>query len=183
MTLEEIKESVTMRDVLKRYGVEVTRSGMCSCPLHGKDRHPSMKVFKDGYKCFACNSGGDIFTFVQSMENCSFKDAFILLGGTYEHEDNKALNRLKQAKYKRSREQKQQEKTDETDFRKIIDQGLEDCRFLISNREPFSDPWCFAQNTIEWLTYIWDMKYLEGEEINKLDVYRKCKRLKSYRHS
>ena len=93
MTAEEIKKTYSMTDILSRYGISV-RHGMCGCPFHGIDRHPSMQVFKDGFKCHTCNEHGDIFDFVMLKERCSFKDAFISLGGTYEHKDTKKKQTL-----------------------------------------------------------------------------------------
>jgi hypothetical protein len=94
MTVDEIKRTVTMPEVVRRYGIEIHRGGMCSCPFHGSDRHPSMQIFKDGFKCYACGESGDIFAFVQKMDNCDFKTAFLSLGGTYEHEDKTSRIRL-----------------------------------------------------------------------------------------
>lgn len=83
MTSEEIKDSVSMIDLCHRYGIQVTRKGFIHCPFHGKDRTPSLKIYPNNtWHCFACGKGGDIFSFVQRMENCSFKEAFELLGGT-----------------------------------------------------------------------------------------------------
>ena len=88
MTLGEIKHSYRMADILQRYGIRTAR-GMCSCPFHGGDSHPSMKVYRDGYKCFACNAHGDVVDFVRNMEHCDFKTAFAILGGTHEHDTAK----------------------------------------------------------------------------------------------
>lgn len=68
MTVEEIKSQKTMFDILPQYNIRPNRSMMVSCPFH-KDRHPSMKIYKDGFKCFTCGKYGDIFVFVQEMEN------------------------------------------------------------------------------------------------------------------
>lgn len=183
MTAEEIKETVTMREILSRYGISVNRSGMCSCPFHGRDKHPSMKVFKDGYKCFTCNAGGDVFTFVQNIENCSFKDAFILLGGSYQHSQDKALNQLKRAKFELYKKQKESEKDAEKELRRILDRSIEYCYFLINYSLIFSEPWCFANNILPWLLHTWNTKYIDEEEINRADVFRNYKRLESYRYS
>ena len=45
MNSEEIKQQITMYEVLGRYGLSVGRSGMICCPFHG-ERHPSMKIYK-----------------------------------------------------------------------------------------------------------------------------------------
>ena len=94
MTLEEIKENVTMRDVMDKYKIKVSRSNMCCCPIH-KEKHPSMKIYKRSFYCFSCGAHGDIFSFVQEMEKCDFKTAFMFLGGTYDKDKKSVRNALK----------------------------------------------------------------------------------------
>jgi len=89
MNTQQIKDTYSMRDVLGMYGVKVDRHGMCCCPIH-REKHPSMKVYQDSYNCFACGANGDIFSFVQAMENCDFKTAFYRLGGKYQHDGNRS---------------------------------------------------------------------------------------------
>ncbi len=85
MTSEEIKETYTMRDILDRYGIrQPNRAGFIQCPFHSGDRDPSMKIYEKDYHCFGCGATGDIFTFVQKMEDVGFKEAFRILGGRYE---------------------------------------------------------------------------------------------------
>lgn len=82
MTKEEIKGSVSMKEVIQRYGLpEPNKAGFISCPFHKGDRQPSMRIYDQDYHCFACGENGDIFTFVQRMEDISFKEAFLSLGG------------------------------------------------------------------------------------------------------
>ena len=68
--LDFIKSLVPMPDLAEKYGVKVRR-GKCCCPFHG-DRHPSMKIYDNGFNCFACGAHGDIFTWVQMMDSISF---------------------------------------------------------------------------------------------------------------
>lgn len=52
------------------------RSFIALCPFHN-DKHPSFLISPDkgiAY-CFACNSGGDIFSFYQKIENVDFPQA------------------------------------------------------------------------------------------------------------
>lgn len=170
MTVEEIKENVSMRDVLSKYGIKVGRNGMICCPIHG-ERHPSMKVYKDGYKCFACGSGGDVFRFIQEMENCDFKQAFLILGGTYEHRSDSGRLAAKLG-FQRKRKQQQQADRSETEFRKILMRCIDMCQYWVSFREPFDDDWCYAQNKLQWLWHVYEQKYLKGEGVNEVDVFR-----------
>lgn len=180
MNVEEIKQSISMQDVLSKYGVKVNRNNMCCCPIHG-ERHPSMKIFPDGYKCFACGSAGDIFTFIQEKEGCSFSEAFISLGGTYEKSPNETKNRLIRGKHERKKRNSEKIKDFERDFRKMLDNAIFKCDLIIWAFPPFSDNWCVAQDLKGRLEYAWDLKYIENEEISKADVIRNCKRIERIR--
>lgn len=172
MTVEEIKESVSMKDVLAKYGVKTDRNGMCNCPIHG-ERHPSMKVYSDGYKCFACNSAGDIFTFVQEMEGCDFKRAFMILGGSYQYRPVRQRTVAKMS-FERKRKERQRAEEKEKLFHKYLIGAIGLCEWWIDNREPLSDDWCYAQTWLPWLWSVFDAKYLEGEEVEEANVFRRC---------
>lgn len=181
MTAEEIKQNTSMKDVLSMYGISV-KGNTCCCPIH-HERHPSMQIFADGYKCHACQSHGDIFSFVMAMDDCSFPEAFIKLGGTYEKSLNRVKNSLVHAKHERKKAERERNRQFEADFRKMLDDAIFKCKVIIFYHQPFSDKWCEAQNALPWLEYVWDLKYLEGEECNKADVIRVCKRIERIRHT
>lgn len=176
MNVEEIKQTVTMHDVLRRYGVTV-RNNMCCCPIHD-EKHPSMKVFKDGYKCFACNSNGDIFHFVMEMEKCDFKTAYLALGGTYEEHANKRQHELVKAKFERNKAEKQRVAKADEDFKKMILDSIDICNEIINTRPAFSDEWCICQEALPWLYHVWDEKYINESEVRKADVIRVCGRVR-----
>ncbi len=68
-----IKQAVSMLQLAERYGIKV-RHGMCCCPFHG-EKHPSMKLYPNGYHCFACGEHGDIISWVQKMDSLTFPQA------------------------------------------------------------------------------------------------------------
>ena len=141
MTKEEIKQTYSMRETVERYGIMVNRAGFCNCPFHKGDRTASLKIYKDSYHCFGCNSNGDIFTFIQNMDNCDFKTAFYSLGGEYQKPtkaSKTALYRLEQAKKKR---EKEEQKIKE----KIIRNNtlIHASRELFKQSEPLSDDWWY----------------------------------------
>lgn len=77
MTLsEQIKSSLTAREVVELYGYQVNRAGFAKCPFH-EDKTASMKVYdgQRGFHCFGCNTGGDVIDFVIKLFNLPFKDA------------------------------------------------------------------------------------------------------------
>lgn len=146
MTVDEIKNHYSMRDVVEQYGFHPNRAGFIPCPFHTGDHTASMKIYKDSYNCFGCGANGDIFSFVQGMEHCDFKTAFYSLGGTYEKPTKAseiALYHAQKAKEKRQRERARLRE----EFRennKWIGIYVTALKLL----EPFSDLWCFCQNKL-----------------------------------
>lgn len=74
----EIKARLPIEQLVAQY-VQIKpkgRSFVSLCPFHN-DKHPSFLISPDkgiAY-CFACNSGGDIFSFYQKIENVDFGQA------------------------------------------------------------------------------------------------------------
>lgn len=176
MTSEEIKQTVSMKDVLTRYGVSF-KGNMCCCPIHG-ERHPSFQIFQDGYKCHACQSHGDIFKFVQEMEHCDFPTAFKLLGGSYKRYETALSRANTYAYYDRKKKLREKAAENEKRFRSALMGAIDMCRFIIECQEPFSDEWCDAQNNLPYLWYVYECKYLEGEEVEEANVFRRCKEIR-----
>ena len=57
-----------------------TRS-FCCCPLH-EDKTPSLCIYhhNNSFFCFSCRAGGDAVSFVQALNQCSFKEALTYMG-------------------------------------------------------------------------------------------------------
>ena len=74
----EIKARLSIEELVGQY-CQLQKKGrgfVCVCPFH-KDTHPSMQVSPDkgiAY-CFACSSGGDVFSFYQKIEGVDFRQA------------------------------------------------------------------------------------------------------------
>ncbi len=63
-----------MQDVVKFYGLQLSRSGMACCPFH-EDRTPSLKVYDDHFYCFGCVTTGDCTGFVSKLFGISQLEA------------------------------------------------------------------------------------------------------------
>lgn len=174
MNVEEIKQSTDLRDVLAERGIRVTR-GMASCPFHGADKHPSMRVFKDGYCCFACGDCGDVIQFVMKYDGVDFKTAYMSLGGTYAHISDKQ-RKIAELKREDARRRRDRIERAARDFKFQLARAISTSTFVIDCYTPFSDEWCDAMNFKQFLLHVWESKFLNGEEVNEPRVYRKCKK-------
>ena len=152
MTSDEIKATYTMWDILARYGIRPNRSGFIPCPFHKGDREPSMKIYRDGYNCFACGANGDIFSFIMTMEDQGFKEVYLSLGGTYENETYSD----KLARYHAMKEQEMKRKQAvEMKARKKLNNDLIDIyRNVYQKSEPLSDAWIDCYNALQYQLYL-----------------------------
>lgn len=79
-----LKERADIIDIIGQY-IELKRAGSNykgNCPFH-KENTPSFVVneAKQYYKCFGCGKSGDVYTFIQDIENVEFYDAVKILAG------------------------------------------------------------------------------------------------------
>lgn len=165
-----------MFDILPQYNIRMNRSMMVSCPFH-KDRHPSMKIYKDGFKCFTCGKAGDIFRFIQEYENCSFKDAFLILGGTYETTSDNKRSLIKQ-KFERQKSERIKREQTQEQFKKELLAAMRTLELVQKYYPTETDTWCYAVNNLPFLKCAWEEKYIEGREVNEINVYRKCREVR-----
>ena len=72
MTIEEIKSTLTIMDVVMQYGLLPDRQGKLCCPFH-EDKTPSFQIYSktNTWHCFSgnCNAGsGDVIDFVMKKD-------------------------------------------------------------------------------------------------------------------
>ena len=102
------KEIVSKADIVSIIGsyVNLEKKGanyIGLCPFHD-DKNPSMSVSpsKRVFKCFSCNTGGDVVTFVSKFKNISIRDAMREIGndlGIKVNVTKKEIERQKNDKY------------------------------------------------------------------------------------
>lgn len=152
MNSEEIKQQYSMKDIVEQYGFKPNRAGFISCPFHTGDRSPSMKIYPKDFHCHACGANGDIFTFIQMIDNVDFKTAFQSLGGTYEKptfSSNLAIYHAQKKKEERARASEKLKR------RKELNNILIDVYRDYANRsEPFSEIWCDCMNALQYQLYL-----------------------------
>lgn len=80
--IEEVKRKIDIVEFISGY-LTLKKTGAnyrAMCPFHS-EKTPSMMISpeKQIFKCFGCNEGGDIFSFVMKMENLEFREALEML--------------------------------------------------------------------------------------------------------
>ena len=81
MELKDIKEQLTINQVLQHYGLQPDKNDRLVCPFH-PDKTPSLQIYPktNTYCCFSsnCKAGtGDQVQFIQLKENCNKHEALI----------------------------------------------------------------------------------------------------------
>lgn len=77
--IDEVRQRVNIADIVGQY-VSLKRAGADSlkglCPFHD-ERSPSFHVRPHAgrFHCFGCQEGGDVYTFIQKMDVCTFAEA------------------------------------------------------------------------------------------------------------
>lgn len=77
-TINNIRKNIDIVDIISKY-VPLEQKGknyFGVCPFHD-DHAPSMSVSKDKqiYKCFSCGASGNVFSFIENIENIEFPEA------------------------------------------------------------------------------------------------------------
>ncbi|GHT17423.1 hypothetical protein FACS1894189_3250 [Planctomycetales bacterium] len=79
---ERIREAIDIVELVGQY-IPLRRSGqnyVGKCPWHD-DSRPSLQVnpSRQTYKCWVCDIGGDVFSFMMKIENVEFREALEIL--------------------------------------------------------------------------------------------------------
>ena len=81
---DEIKQRVSMIEILQYYGIETNRANFCRCPFH-KERSASFKAYPGtrGFYCFGCNESGSVIDFVMRYFGLDFQSAISKLNDDF----------------------------------------------------------------------------------------------------
>ncbi len=80
--VDEIKNKLDLVEIIRSY-MKLEKSGISFrglCPFH-HEKTPSFfaSPSRQLWKCFGCSVGGDMFSFIQQIEGCDFKEALNVL--------------------------------------------------------------------------------------------------------
>ncbi len=76
MEIQDIKQNLSILEVVKHYGHSPNRNHLIKCPFHEDDK-PSLQLYPktNTWHCFGCGKGTDQIDFIQQKENCSKHEA------------------------------------------------------------------------------------------------------------
>lgn len=140
--VDTIKNSITMADVCRQYGIDIDNKGFACCPFHN-EKTPSFKVYKGagGYHCFGCGESGDVITFVMKYFDLPFKEALQKLDtdfslGIYAE---KTFEERRQIHFKQKAilSKRNREKAEKEAKERIFWQVFEEWKRLVDNRERY----------------------------------------------
>ncbi len=151
MRKEEIKEIFSMEEVVSRYGLHPNRAGFIPCPFH-KEKTASMKIYARDFHCFGCGANGDIFDFIQKMDNVDFKEAFQSLGGTYEKPTFQSKLAVYRAQRRALMREKEERKRGEEIYKNNMLIGA--FRLGVDRNLPLSTAWCENYNKLQYQLYL-----------------------------
>jgi DNA primase len=101
-SIEKVRNAISLSELASNY-IKVQKTGKnyrALCPFHA-EKTPSFYIddMKGLFYCFGCKASGDIFTFVQKIENCDFYEAILKVASLanvqiqYEESDENEINR------------------------------------------------------------------------------------------
>src|SRR5690606_24260970 len=81
MEITEIKQQLTIGEVLDHYGLKTNTHNMLCCPFH-QDKTPSLQIYRqtNTWTCFSsnCDAGsGDVIDFIMKMEKSNKHEAIL----------------------------------------------------------------------------------------------------------
>lgn len=163
---EQIRQQVTISQVVERYTDRSIVKGKCNCPLHNeKTASFFVNDVKGVFYCQGCGAGGDIFKFVQQYSSVDFKEAVSIidrdfaLGITQEKISVKAQIAVREAKNKRAKEECEREQKSVLYNELCIKYKMVNA--LLKHLTPLTDIWGNMITRKVWLEYSMD-KLLGG---------------------
>lgn len=170
--IELVRQSVTMKDIAAMYGYRVTRTGYISCPFHGEDKHPSMRVYdgERGYYCFVCNVGGDVIDFVKRHDGIGFEQAVRVIASHFGipiSDGNSELSdqdKAKIAERKAKREAAERQRKAVADRLDWLSCEIHRLQGLQAGFEPLGHVWSAIQKKIEKAEAEWETLFNNRSE-------------------
>lgn len=95
---KDIKERLSIREVLEGYGMKFNNKGFALCPFHD-EKTASLALKGDRFYCFGCGESGDLIDFVKKYFGLSFHDALKKINDDFSLDLDSSLSQEDKDKY------------------------------------------------------------------------------------
>ena len=173
---EDVKQAVSITNLIQRYGYTPNRAGFISCPFHLSDDTPSLKIYADQntWHCFGCARGGSVIDWIMHAEGLGFSESLNWLAGEYHLSDKPVPRQTRKDRERRRNIQKLRDAEDAQKRReyqfmiRYLNEERDWLRELLS-RENFGLPEDIAywQSRLDYLGYIREVTYAEFDSVPK----------------
>lgn len=181
---DEIKTSVSMRDICNKYGIDTNNAGFARCCFHD-EKTASMKAYSgsDGFHCFGCGAHGSVIDFVMMFFGLDFPSACEKLNADFGL--GLPIGRVPTLREQREAERKSKERREQLEAKRAERERLENAyhkaldkyvRLDIQKRifEPHNSGEEFHPKYVEALRYIAQAEYfLDIAEDNLYEFNRR----------
>ena len=158
--LQQIKDSIPLKQCMERYGIKFNDRGKCCCPFH-KEKTPSLSLKDNHFKCFGCGAGGDIFDFMVMYFHIGLYAAMKQLDtdfglGLLDKELTPHQKRIIREEQRRRKSAQLIEQAEKERKRKVLLEKCDQYReamYFIQEHKPVDDGWIEAFNTFQYLDY------------------------------
>lgn len=179
---DAIKQNVSMKDILNRYGLSLGRRGAMRCPFH-REKTPSFKIYDNGkkYHCFGCGEDGDVISFTMKYYNINYAQAITRLATEFgiplrgAHISLKDRIKAREERTKR----KQAEKLFDAEEEKAFNAWIVACDEVLKLKEdvvkyapkvqgePFHEKYCKALRDLPFKTFVCDVAEIKLKDIGE----------------
>ena len=172
---EQIRESVSMTDICRKYGFEITRGGYILCPFHN-EKTASLKLYPKGFHCFGCGAGGSVIDFAMRYFGLDFRAAAGRLnydfglglpaGRSMTYREKKRCTEAQRRQKQLAQARREAEERLEREYDRLFAawQVLDACRTCLKPKtplEPLNPFFVMALQELDYYEYLLDLKEAE----------------------
>lgn len=137
MIIDDIKSSVSLKDVFVREGLEYSETKLIKCPFPDHDDSTASFKIYDGlsFYCFGCGRGGDVINFIEYYKGVDFNGAlkyFEKEFGIKKKVDYKKINKKREEFNKLKKKYRERIYNLLKDKKEVVEQKREELKILIN---------------------------------------------------
>lgn len=90
---DEVLQQTDIFEVARRYGILIS-GRIARCPFHFPDASPSLRLYQETqqFYCFGCGKYGSAIDLIMHFEQCTFREALLILGIAWNPESSMVVS-------------------------------------------------------------------------------------------